>query len=346
MSGRLVLDVWGGMFHDIAQNLRQLADYGVTRATAIIHDWQRSGYDNALPSHYPAQAQLGGDAGMEELVSTGTGLGYRIALHENYVNYYPNYDYFNSNDISLDSSGQFVKAWFNPGTLIQSFAERPDSMVRLASTQSPVIHQRYGTNAGYLDVNSAVAPWKNIDHRAGVQNPGMFQQFFIHAPDLWQYERDTHQGPIFGEGNNHWYWSGLLDGAEAQFGSGWPANQGLSAPLMVDFDLLKMHPLMASHGMGYYERWAIRQRRSPWPCSTNTGRRRSLTVTSRFSAPTPGQQFRWRGWSTICWDLLPDCTGPARWPRFLTRWMGIGRIPPRPPWRSSGTGCASSTATG
>ncbi len=72
---------------------------------------------------------------------------------------------------------------------------------------------------------------------------------------LWDYERKTHGGPVFGEGNNHWYWSGCLDGVEAQFGSGWPGEAGREAPLLVDFDLLKIHPLELNHGMGYYERW-------------------------------------------------------------------------------------------
>ncbi len=81
--------------------------------------------------------------------------------------------------------------------------------------------------------------------------------------DLWTYERKTHDGPVFGEGNNHWYWSGLLDGVEAQFGSGWPGNKGEEAPLLVDFDLLKIHPLQFNHGMGYYERWWAERRRRP-----------------------------------------------------------------------------------
>jgi hypothetical protein len=72
---------------------------------------------------------------------------------------------------------------------------------------------------------------------------------------LWAFERKAHGGPVFGEGNSHWYWSGCLDGVEAQFGTGWPWAQGPSAPLAVDFDLLRIHPLQINHGMGYYERW-------------------------------------------------------------------------------------------
>ena len=71
-----------------------LADYGITNCVALIHDWQRSGYDNALPMHYPANASYGGDRGMSNLVATGTRLGIRCALHENYVDYYPNYDFY------------------------------------------------------------------------------------------------------------------------------------------------------------------------------------------------------------------------------------------------------------
>ncbi len=251
IGDRIVLDIWGGRYTDIAKHLERLSDYGITHCIALIHDWQRSGYDNALPMHLPAAADKGGDEGMKTLVATGIRLGYLVALHENYVDYYPNYDFFDENDIALDSQGRKQLAWYNPGTKIQSFAEKPNAILRLATTQSPEIHRRYGTNADYLDVHSAVPLWFHVDYRAGEEGSGMFRRVWDVHRQLWQYERKTHDGPVFGEGNNHWYWSGCLDGVEAQFGSGWPANAGLSAPLMVDFDLLKIHPLQFNHGMGY-----------------------------------------------------------------------------------------------
>jgi hypothetical protein len=255
IAGRVVLDIWGGRYTDIAKGFEQLHDYGVTDCIALIHDWQRSGYDNALPAHIPAASDKGGDEGMKTLVSTGVRLGYRVALHENYVDYYPNYDFFDPNDTALDSAGNRQNAWYNPGTKIQSFAEKPNAILRLAATQSPEIHRRYGTNADYLDVHSAVPPWFHVDFRAGEEGAGTFRRVWDVHRELWQYERQTHGGPVFGEGANHWYWSGCLDGVEAQFGVGWPGGGGLSAPLAVDFDLLKIHPLQFNHGMGYYERW-------------------------------------------------------------------------------------------
>jgi hypothetical protein len=258
IGDRIVLDIWGGRYEDIARGFEKLHENGVRNALALIHDWQRSGYDNALPMHFPAQAGLGGDEGMKVLVSTGTRLGYFVALHENYVDYYPNYDHFDEKDIALDSQGKRVLAWYHPGTKIQSFAVKPTAILPLARTQSPEIHRRYGTNANYLDVHTAVPPWFHVDFRAGEEGAGTFRRVWDAHRELFDYERKTHGGPVFGEGNNHWYWSGLIDGAEAQFGQAWPVEQGMAAPLMVDFDLLKVHPLQVNHGMGYYERWWAR----------------------------------------------------------------------------------------
>lgn len=255
LAKKVVLDIWGGKFTNIAANLQTLADYGLTNCVALIHNWQRSGYDNALPMHYPANSAYGGDDGMASLVATGTRLGIRCALHENYVDYYPNYDFYDTNDIALNSAGQLQLAWYNPGTGIQSFAEKPNAILRLAATQSPEIHRRYVTPASFLDVHSAVPPWFHVDQRAGETGAGRCSRVWDIHRQLWAYERATHTGPVFGEGNNHWYWSGCLDGVEAQFGSGWPGNGGFSAPLAVDFDLLKIHPVQLNHGMGYYSRW-------------------------------------------------------------------------------------------
>ncbi len=255
LAGKVILDIWSGSFSNIAQTLTNLAGYGITNCVALIHNWQRSGYDNALPAHVPANASLGGDVGMSNLVSVGSQLGIRVALHENYVDYYPNYDFYNTNDIALSSGGALQNAWFNPGTGIQSFALKPNAILGFAGDQSAQIKARYNTVADYLDVHSAVPPWFHVDMRAVEAGAGMFSRVWDVHRQLWAFERATHGGPVFGEGNNHWYWSGYLDGVEAQFGQGVPVNGGLSAPLNVDFNLLKIHPLQFNHGMGYYERW-------------------------------------------------------------------------------------------
>lgn len=264
LANRIIIDIWGGTFANITTNLLQLADYGLTNCVAIVHNWQRSGYDNALPAHFPANPKLGGDEAMRQLVRTGNEIGIPVALHENYVDYYPNYEGFDNNDIALESSGKVTKAWFNEGTKIQSFAVKPNAILRLAASQSPEIHGRYSTRAVFLDVHSAVPPWFHVDFRAGEKGAGKLAHVWNVHRELWDYERRIHNGPVFGEGHRHWYWSGYLDGAEAQFGEGWPENAGMTALLNVDFNLLKVHPLQLNHGMGYLERWWPKDHTTNW----------------------------------------------------------------------------------
>ena len=60
LSQRIVLDIWGGRYSDIARKLEVLSSYGINHCVAIIHDWQRSGYDNALPSALASRCRQGG----------------------------------------------------------------------------------------------------------------------------------------------------------------------------------------------------------------------------------------------------------------------------------------------
>ncbi len=260
VSGKLVVDVWGGKYAEIAKKLEQLHAMGLSDCIVLIHDWQNSGYDNGLPTHLPANTKLGGDEAMKTLTATARKLGYVIGLHENYVDYYTNCEKFDEQDIAFDSAGKRITAWYNEGTKMQSFAVRPSAMLRLAKTQSPEIHARFGTSAMFLDVNSSVPPWFHVDHRPGESDTGMFKSTWDTHRALWAMERQTHDGPVFGEGGNHWFWSGCLDGVEAELKAGWDNNRGRDVPLCVDFDLLKIHPLQCNHGMGYFERWIAEDR--------------------------------------------------------------------------------------
>ena len=256
VAGKTVIDIWAGSFDDVTSGLRRLGSYGVNKCAVILHNWQSLGYDNALPQHYPANPSLGGDRALINFVQTGQGLGCSVALHENYVDYYPDYSSFTSSAVALASNLSLMPAWFNSTTQLQAYATKPTWFVANANQQSPQIKSRYNTNSSFIDVNSSVPPWWRTDMDAGSKGAGQFATFVNATKDLWSYERSVYQGPVFGEGGNHSYWTGLLDGAEAQFGSGGvPTNLGANAPLFLDFNLTKVHPYQVNHGMGYYERW-------------------------------------------------------------------------------------------
>ena len=260
MSGRMVVDIWDGSFDSIASSLTNLGSYGITNCLAIIHVWQHHGYDNALPDHYPADPTLGGDTALESATAAARNIGCLVAVHENYVDYYPNYDHFTTAAIALNSDSTRKLSWLNPSTLIQSFATKPTWLVRNATTESPVIHERYGTTASFLDVSSAVPPGFHVDQDASQPGAGRIPTADQNTAKLWAYLRATHEGPVVGEGVTHWYHSGLLDGVEAQTGAGAVAsNIGPQVPLFVNFDLFDIHPYQVNHGMGYVGRWTPSQ---------------------------------------------------------------------------------------
>ena len=149
----------------------------------------------------------------------------------------------------LEADGSRSKAWFNPGTGVQSYGIKCNRALGFAERVAPEAHRRYGTTAGYLDVHTGVAPWHQLDYDATQPLAAMALHKVQRDAELFAYLRATHEGPLFGEGHKVLYWAGLFDAAEAQVEGGED-----HAPLL-DFELLKIHPQVVNHGMGYYERW-------------------------------------------------------------------------------------------
>lgn len=252
LGPRIMLDIWGhsqASYAGDAENLRRLKDLGVDHLAIIQHDWQRFGYDVKLPDHLPANPLYGGDEGMKAFGRVANECGYLWSLHENYIDLYPDAPSYDPAARVLRPDGSPSPAWYNPGTKVQSFGLKCNRALEFARQNSPDIHRRYGTTAAYLDVHTCVPPWHQLDHEAAQPLAAMAQGKVEYDTKLMQFLRDSHAGPLFGEGANHFYWAGRCDGVEAQ------VQGGEDHQPFLDFDLLKIHPQMVNHGMGYYERW-------------------------------------------------------------------------------------------
>jgi hypothetical protein len=108
--------------------------------------------------------------------------------------------------------------------------------------------------------------------------------------DLFQYERDTHKGPMFGEGSRHFYWAGQMDGVEAQ------VDGGENHFFLAEFDLLKLHPQLVNHGMGYYSRW-LEERKAKqfgvdWPLVEQVDRYRAQELAYGHAGFVGGELLR------------------------------------------------------
>lgn len=267
LGPRIMLDIWAhhnGTYQGDAENLRGLKDHGVDHLAIIQHVWQCYGYDVKLPDHLPANPQFGGDEGMIEFGRAANECGYLWSLHENYIDLYPDAPSYDPTARVLRADGSPSPAWYNPGTQGQSFGLKCNRALDYAKQNSPEIHRRYGTTAAYLDVHTCVPPWHQLDHEAGQPMAAMALAKVKYDTELFQFMRDTHGGPLFGEGANHFYWAGRCDGVEAQVVGGEHHSPFL------DFDLLKLHPQMVNHGVGYYERWFERGYNHRWGFDTGT----------------------------------------------------------------------------
>jgi hypothetical protein len=267
LGPRIVLDIWGhhrGTYRGDAENLQALKDHGVDHLAIIQHVWQRFGYDVKLPDHLPADPNYGGDEGMAAFGKVANACGYLWSLHENYIDIYPDAPSYDPAARVLLADGSPSKAWYNPGTRVQSFGLKCNRALGYAKQTAPEAHRRFATTAAYLDVHSCVPPWHQLDHEAGQPMAAMALAKVKYDTELFQFMRDAHGGPLLGEGANHFYWAGRCDGVEAQVIGGED-----HAPLL-DFDLLKIHPQMVNHGMGYYERWFRRGYEHRWGGDTGT----------------------------------------------------------------------------
>ena len=252
LGPRVMLDIWGhhqGRYAGDAAKLRELKDNGVDHVVIIQHDWQRYGYDVKLPDHLPANPRYGGDEGMKIFGEAARDCGYIWSLHENYIDLYPDAPSYDPAARVLQADGTPSLAWYNPGTKVQSFGLKCNRALGYAKQNSPEAHRRFGTSAGYLDVHSSVVPWHQLDREVTQPMAAMELLKVQRDAELFQFEREAHGGPIFGEGANHFYWAGRCDGVEAQ------VEGGEDHAAFLDFDLLKIHPQMVNHGMGYLERW-------------------------------------------------------------------------------------------
>jgi hypothetical protein len=264
MANYLVFDNWEAPFANANAEVQSLATSGVSNLWVIVHNWQNERYDNGYPDVLPAHSVFGGDPGLQQVGQTAAASHYLFALHENYVDFYP--DATNSpgyqwdpNDCALNTNGALQLAWSNSSVPIQSYEMKPTRASNYLGYFAPQIHATYSTTASFLDVHSAINPSERVDYDANTPNPGTFLETLSSWRSLYGQLRSAHGGPVSGEGNNHMLSLGYVDDVEAEIdsgGVGWTNSvTGQWLPLLVDFDLQKLHNLTLTHGVGYYERF-------------------------------------------------------------------------------------------
>ena len=118
-----------GATRESAADLERAAEYGITDALVVWHSWQRWGYDYRLPDIYPPNPQFGTLEEFRQLVAACRRHGTLFAPHDNYIDFYPDFEGFTYDSIVFRQNGTPYRAWFNYGREAQSYRARPDRLL-------------------------------------------------------------------------------------------------------------------------------------------------------------------------------------------------------------------------
>jgi len=226
----------GSPNHDL---LKRLKAGGVERFICPLHEvgWRDAGESFTFRLRCAPRI---GDEKMKEYGEWVKSLGYRFGLYANYTDYAPVNENWREDRVCLDSDGNWRGAW------PRCYAPKPTWAWQAEAELAPKIAAKFGAVTCYSDVHTAVTPWNRTDYDARTPGAGMFRTTWeCYARVLWNESR-SYGGPVFSEGRMHWMYAGLIDGNYAQI----TGPDRWRVPPLVDFDLLKMHPLQCDFGMG------------------------------------------------------------------------------------------------
>ncbi len=240
--------LWRNIGHPQREMLAKYKAYGIDKFIACHHEvgWRDAG--ESFTMRLRAAPRIG-DQGFADYGRWLRGLGFRFGTYTNYVDFAPVNSNWNEDDVCLTSDGKWQTAW------PRCYALKPLRALEKEAHYAPRIHAKYGTNAQYCDVHTAYTPWGRTDYDARTPGAGMFRTQFNAFARLLHNESKAHHGPVFSEGCHQWFYAGIVDG---NYGQMVPHNQGWRIDPLVDFELLKTHPLCTDFGMGapdmYYPR--------------------------------------------------------------------------------------------
>ena len=186
----------------------------------------------------------GGDRGLSEYISSVRGMGFEFFLYTDYCIVAPVNRHFDESIVSQGPDGHWRDGWY------QYYAMSPLLASVLARRFAPGLKQCYGLTGSYCDQHTAAPASRWVDFDSRKPGAGMAQTVWRAYADVFAAERESYGGPVVSEGGHYWKVAGLVDGNYAQLRA--PAGQKRwQMPFLVDFDLLRIHPLEVDIGMGW-----------------------------------------------------------------------------------------------
>jgi len=220
---------------------REVRNAGIKHVAVNDHETMWRDRGESFTFRTEAAPGRGGDAGAADYSRfMRRELGYVYGPYNNYTDLSPMNAHWRRNLITRNRDGSMTTAWFRCYTPKAVFG--PEYCERIL----PVLQEKFSFNTAYCDVHTVFPPWCRTDYDARVPGAATFTQTFYAWGELMMLQKRYWGGPVYSEGGHHFFMSGLTDGNYAQ-------DRGydfLTQPWIVDFDVLRIHPLECNFGMG------------------------------------------------------------------------------------------------
>jgi hypothetical protein len=189
---------------------QRVARHGMNKIALTDHEtgWRDGGESFTFRTR--AAPGKGGDAAQAEYARKIRALGFRYGIYNNYTDFAPVNEFWDEDLVTRLPDGQWRTAWprcYNP---------KPARAVEFEARLAPIIQQKFQLDTAYCDVHTAVQPWSYCDFDARVPGAGTFAATFYAYGEIMLHQKATWNGPVYSEGNHHWYYCGLTDGNYAQ----------------------------------------------------------------------------------------------------------------------------------
>ncbi len=215
--------------------------YGIREVIINDHETQWRNGGEGFTFRTKSDPQKGGDkAQLEYSHYLRDTLGFVYGPYNNFTDLATVNEFWSPDLVARTSDKEFQSSW------MRTYGPKPAKAVEYCEKLSPILKDKFYFNTAYCDVHTSVAPWSRTDYDARVPGAGTFAATYYAYGEIMLLQKKAWQGPVYSEGPNHYFYSGLTDGNYAQ-DQGYKFDEN---PWLVDFDLLRMHDLECNFGMG------------------------------------------------------------------------------------------------
>lgn len=227
---------------------RKIRSYGIDKVMQHSHavTW-REDEGESFTLRLRASPQKGGDAMLKWYNAAQHSLGWRQGMYTNYSDLCPLNTHFSEAGVRRSPNGEWPRAW------ALNYGMKPSKGVEWDIELAKQIQAKFNSDFSYTDTTTAVPPW-SCDYDARVPGAGTMAATFYAYGEILLNDQKVY-GIAVSEGTYQWMYAGLPTG---NYGWCYTNYNLLEEPLNVAFDLLKMHPLEANYGLGYFDYYPSR----------------------------------------------------------------------------------------